>query len=740
MEQDMTLWRNNSSLVGRHEMSLCILFALILFAGKPVVRAALIDQAPAAKAGSQAALPGVANDYILADDQPGIDIGARINASKELLPRDSYGIPTGVIKLAGAHHAIYYFATPIQLDTLNATIDCAGATLVWTGANAAAAVVLAGPLRKEPNGAHALVAVGSANGGIENCNLQTLQTYPDATRRNTPADATFVPSIQSISIDAGGRGYTAGDVVQVIQVGGSLGTAIATNVNGGVVSSLSLLHGGYGYTAGVGLSTSGGSGTGLTVSIISNPPVSCYPYNKSPKLPTAIVVGGDPTGTIPGDPATNYGNNQYLRHVHISGFCGAFVPGNNMWQNQFDGVIFDHNYWDVDDEYSPLIANTGERSTFINSRLDGAAGAAIRNDGGSQFTLGSGTSLDYNERLNAKGQWVGGAPIVGSFMQLDFESAHIEDMCGPVIVETGKYRGYVNITDGDIRLASRTPCSTAYFGIAGVNGALSASHVLFNAMHTVPFYASNPTNGAILSISDPVSGPEGRLPAHFSTNGTRAQTNFGSTNAFSPTNPGFIWNSAAVSSATVAAFEVPELSSGKGPADTSSYADLAVGRNWANFNNVKLRFYDAGGEGFNFGALTMTGETVPDLEFGNGTVRVPGILTAGSQTGVGRAAFAAGSAAGASSTIGCVDGHECDSVSGTLALSTGRNPTVGPVAKVSFGVVRTKLANCVVSTIGPVGMVTAISWSESARDVTLAASSPLLASTKYLVTYWCGGR
>jgi hypothetical protein len=252
-------------------------------------------------------------------------------------------------------------------------------------------------------------AVGSANGGLENCNLQTLRTYLNGAGTNAPANPTFVPSLRTITANYGGIGYALGDSVQVLQAGAALGTAGVTGARNGVATDLSVLHGGYDYKVGAGLATSGGHGTGLTVDITSNPPVSCYPYNKSPTLPTAIFSGGDPTGHILRDPPTNYGNNQYLRHVHISGFCGAFLPGNNMWQNQFDGVIFDHNYRDVDDEYNPLITNTGKRSTFANSRLDGAAGAAIRNDGGSQFTIGNGTSIDYNEQLNRGGQWTGGA-------------------------------------------------------------------------------------------------------------------------------------------------------------------------------------------------------------------------------------------------------------------------------------------------------------------------------------------
>jgi hypothetical protein len=230
-------------------------------------------------------------------------------------------------------------------------------------------------------------------------------------------------------------------------------------------------------------------------------------------------------------------------------------------------------------------------------------------------------------------------PVIGSFFQLDFESAHIEDQCDPVIVEHGTYRGYVNISNGDVRLANTEPCSTAYFSVSGTHGAFSASHLLYNAKHHVPFYVSNPTNGAILDISDPRQGPEGNLPSNFSTNGIQSLTSFGSSTSYSPTDPGFVWSNIGSPSATVAAFKIPKLRSGGGSTATSQYADIYVGRDGDKSNNARLRFYDLGGTraNSNYGALLVSGEISPDLKFGNGTVMAPGTLPAGSHAGIGTA-------------------------------------------------------------------------------------------------------
>jgi Protein of unknown function (DUF3383) len=66
-----------------------------------------------------------------------------------------------------------------------------------------------------------------------------------------------------------GTGYVVGDVITVVQSGGSGGQARVTSVSSGAVTGLSVLTGndGTGYTTATGLSTTGGTGTGLEVDI-----------------------------------------------------------------------------------------------------------------------------------------------------------------------------------------------------------------------------------------------------------------------------------------------------------------------------------------------------------------------------------------------------------------------------------------------------------------------------------------
>ena len=77
-------------------------------------------------------------------------------------------------------------------------------------------------------------------------------------------------TIKTISLGSGGTGYTAGDIITVVQTGGSLGTVTVNTVNGaGVILTITLLNKGSGYTVANGLAVTGGSGSGATINILA---------------------------------------------------------------------------------------------------------------------------------------------------------------------------------------------------------------------------------------------------------------------------------------------------------------------------------------------------------------------------------------------------------------------------------------------------------------------------------------
>lgn len=73
--------------------------------------------------------------------------------------------------------------------------------------------------------------------------------------------------IKTVTLGAGGTGYTVDDVLTVVQAGGSGGTVTVTSVNAGVITGISLTTKGAGYSVADGLAVTGGTGADATVNI-----------------------------------------------------------------------------------------------------------------------------------------------------------------------------------------------------------------------------------------------------------------------------------------------------------------------------------------------------------------------------------------------------------------------------------------------------------------------------------------
>lgn len=78
-------------------------------------------------------------------------------------------------------------------------------------------------------------------------------------------------STNGTTINDGGAGYAVGDEVTVVQSGAQLGMIKITTVSAGVVTGIQVLQGfqGKGYSTATALATSGGTGTGLLVNLVS---------------------------------------------------------------------------------------------------------------------------------------------------------------------------------------------------------------------------------------------------------------------------------------------------------------------------------------------------------------------------------------------------------------------------------------------------------------------------------------
>lgn len=98
---------------------------------------------------------------------------------------------------------------------------------------------------------------------------------------------TGIGGIATATIVSGGTGYSGGDVLTVVQAGGSGGTVKVTTQSGGVITGISVQTAGTGYAAASGLSTTGGAGSGATVTI------TIAPINHA-----VLPVAGTSTGIV----------------------------------------------------------------------------------------------------------------------------------------------------------------------------------------------------------------------------------------------------------------------------------------------------------------------------------------------------------------------------------------------------------------------------------------------------------
>lgn len=90
---------------------------------------------------------------------------------------------------------------------------------------------------------------------------------------------TFVGEVLRISINAGGSGYAADEVLTIGGGGGSNATATIVSVDGaGAVTSISLTTGGNYYSPTTGAATTGGSGNNCTLNVLRTGGASSTAY------------------------------------------------------------------------------------------------------------------------------------------------------------------------------------------------------------------------------------------------------------------------------------------------------------------------------------------------------------------------------------------------------------------------------------------------------------------------------
>jgi len=106
---------------------------------------------------------------------------------------------------------------------------------------------------------------GFSGVGVNDVTWGIVATNADSAYYEVVIDG--IDLMATVTLGAGGTGYTVNDVLTVVQSGASGGTVTVTSVNAGVITGISLTTGGTGYSIADGLAVTGGTGANATINI-----------------------------------------------------------------------------------------------------------------------------------------------------------------------------------------------------------------------------------------------------------------------------------------------------------------------------------------------------------------------------------------------------------------------------------------------------------------------------------------
>jgi hypothetical protein len=223
--------------------------------------------------------------------------------------------PSGIPNSTGSSWGSSY-GTSGSGSTLCLTTGCSLSAPAITGA--ATAATINGTVVPTNATLTQIIAKGTAIIPISTISANTCGSAITVTAPNVSAFYTW-------SINSGGSSYVVGDVLTVVQGGGGSGQVRVTAVAGGVITQVTLVSIGTGYTQATNLSTTGGTGTGATVNTQGDNISADFSSD-----PTGIA-GWAPTGsllTIYKYPGTNTVNFKACNYT-----SSAITPGSQIVMN-----------------------------------------------------------------------------------------------------------------------------------------------------------------------------------------------------------------------------------------------------------------------------------------------------------------------------------------------------------------------------------------------------------------------
>jgi hypothetical protein len=152
-----------------------------------------------------------------------------------------------------------------------------------------------------------------------------------------------VGTIETISLNDGGTGYTALDVLTVVQVGGSLGTVRVDTVDGsGVIQTCTRIDKGSGYTVANGLATTGGTGTGGKINILTINNTTILSHDHLAVIATKYQIAYTVTGRTAGTFNVTFGGFTRF-YLNSTGSWSVYAASTGVLRiiptETFDGTI-----------------------------------------------------------------------------------------------------------------------------------------------------------------------------------------------------------------------------------------------------------------------------------------------------------------------------------------------------------------------------------------------------------------
>jgi len=143
-----------------------------------------------------------------------------------------------------------------------------------------------------------------------------------------------------------------------------------------------------------------------------------------------------------------------------------------------------------------------------------------------------------------------------------------------------------------------------------------------------------------------------------------------------------------------------------------------------------------------FAVQNGTGSS-PTTEFqvtGSGNTTATGYLASKGWFGNYAATFTAGPAAGSSPTIGCLSGHTCTNIQGTVSIHTGTATTTGTIVTINFNHTQNNDLDCATDfQLAGSGHLTTYDATSSTSGLVIATDGFTPATgTTYTLTYTCG--